>query len=1103
MKHAPSLRPSALALLVVFASPATADEPWAAMDYGPFLSTAVGIGGGQPPVNKGIVLRLRTADGAPTDLHAVFDTDLLAWRCVWTGTLALRGIVFDGPHGTFPEIDGEPLLRMPARPGFPDRDGAVDDPRDEPWGPIPPAWGRWSGIHLDGRDVVLEYRVHGGIHRVRERAWAEHHGDTLVFVREIEVATVDRAARAGPRLTLLEPSHQRARRVTVAGDGALLEDGVTLQAPANGTVRVAIAAADTPAAPARPEARATGIEEAIERARPRWGAPIVTRGVVDEDLTAPDGGRRIARPAGAAATTIDLVHAHGGRLELLRDGVSVDAGPGSSTVVVRSTPPPTTPVWQPADEIGWWPADTGHGPHERNAFTDAFDLRLDGVTWRRGVAEGRSLDFDGTAAAWLDDVPFDLDRHDLTIAAWIHTTRDGSVFAVAPPGGPWVPDGVTMFVRNGRLSFDVGWVGVVAGGPEITDGAWHHVAATWHHDDGAVTLYVDGERVASGELPLEGEDDRSGFVGRFGWTNENFPGTSRFSGYMDGPMLLRRAVDADAIDVIAATTGDALVEVTIIRAGEADEATIRRAADVVHLTLPATRRDAAYDIRTRRGPRAAALAWAEDALRERGDTARPFRIDRLTWPEDNRFRSWLRFGAFDFAPADDDAGASVYITTWSGDVWRVDGLDENLDALTWTRAATGLNQPFGVAVRGRTVLVLGRDQITRLLDRSGDGEADFLVNFNNDARNSEHFHEPASGLLATPDGDLLYHKAARHAKLALHMHHGSVIRVSSDGATSEVVAHGFRAPIGLARLPDGTLLGSDQEGHWTPANRINLIRPASGTTPAQFYGNGWAAPRAAGRRVTRDGERVHAPWSADDAMTPPLCWLHPTFDRSPSSHVYVDHPAWGPLRGAILGLSYGTGDVYLVLRDDVTGADGNPVTQGGVVKLGVQLPTGLLAGRIEPDTGDLYVCGLFGWSSDRTAPGGFYRIRPMTSAWERTLNVPHRVRAFDDGLELTFLHPLDAATATDPLRWTATAWNYRRTENYGSPTFDLAGRRDARTAWTVASATLAADGRTVRLRIDGFEPAMQVHVTWEIVDATGASLAHEVHLTVHAVRGRD
>ena len=148
------------------------------------------------------------------------------------------------------------------------------------------------------------------------------------------------------------------------------------------------------------------------------------------------------------------------------------------------------------------------------------------------------------------------------------------------------------------------------------------------------------------------------------------------------------------------------------------------------------------------------------------------------------------------------------ISTWNGDVWRVDGLDADLDRLEWRRIASGLSQPLGLATRDDEILVVGRDQITRLVDLDGDRETDRYEAFNVDAMNSPHFHEPASGLQVGPDGSLYYIKAARHAKLPIHPRHGTLIRIEADGSDSEIVASGFRAPNLEERYYNGPVHGS-------------------------------------------------------------------------------------------------------------------------------------------------------------------------------------------------------------------------------------------------------------------------------------------------------
>ena len=112
---------------------------------------------------------------------------------------------------------------------------------------------------------------------------------------------------------------------------------------------------------------------------------------------------------------------------------------------------------------------------------------------------------------------------------------------------------------------------------------------------------------------------------------------------------------------------------------------------------------------------------------------------------------------------------------------------------------------------------------------------------------------------------------------------------------------------------------------------------------------------------------------SDSAMEPPVCWITNAFDRSPAELVWVEstHAAWGPLRGALLSLSYGNGKIFVVPHEIVGGQ-----MQGGVCALPIPpFPTGVMRGRFHPVDGQLYTCGLFAWAGDRTQPGGFYRVR--------------------------------------------------------------------------------------------------------------------------------
>ena len=346
---------------------------------------------------------------------------------------------------------------------------------------------------------------------------------------------------------------------------------------------------------------------------------------------------------------------------------------------------------------------------------------------------------------------------------------------------------------------------------------------------------------------------------------------------------------------------------------------------------------------------------------------RPLAVDTLTIPTDNPWLCQMRPSGFDFMPG----GREAALCTWDGDVWSVAGIDTPGRGLTWRRIASGLFQPLGVKIVAGQIYVGCRDQIVCLRDLNGDGETDFYENFNSDHQVTEHFHEFAMDLQTDSLGNFYYAKAAHHGLPALVPHHGTLLRVSKDGMRTDILATGFRAPNGVCINADGTFFLSDQEGHWTPKNRINWVKRGG------FYGNMW------GYHNVTD--------TSDSAMEPPVCWITNDMDRSPAELLWVDseRAAWKPLRGALVSLSYGNGKIFVVPHE-VVGSK----MQGGVCALPVPpLPTGIIRGRFNPVDGDLYACGLFAWAGDRTQPGGFYRVR----ATGKPIVVPIAIRAATPG----------------------------------------------------------------------------------------------------------
>jgi hypothetical protein len=537
------------------------------------------------------------------------------------------------------------------------------------------------------------------------------------------------------------------------------------------------------------------------------------------------------------------------------------------------------------------------------------------------------------------------------------------------------------------------------------------------------------------------------------------------------------------------------------------------------------------------------------------DTESAYVVDTIKLPDPNPWSAPMFVGGFDFFP---DGRAAV--CTFHGDVFIVSGLDEKLEKVTWKRFASGLYHALGLKIVNGEIYVTCRDGIWRLKDLNNDGEADFYEAFNFDVKVTKSFHEFVFDLQTDPQGNFYFAKAGPVKNGGrgfdqIMEHHGCLFRVSPDGAKLNVIATGFRAPNGIGVGPRGEVTTGDNEGTWTPACKINWIKPGG------FYG------------VVDLAHRDPPPTDYDR----PLCWLPKRVDNSGGGQVWVpEGDRWGPWGGQLLHLSYGQSSLYGVLREEVrakipgagqarhrgldvfvsarliTGGKPNPaaneepeeivellpppnppelaqvaaparviddseiVQQGGVTKFPLQFQSGIMRGRFNPKDGQLYVAGLRGWQTTGLKNGCFQRVR-YTGA---VAHMPIELHVKKDGLELRFTSTLDTQTARDPENWHLEQWRYLWSSAYGSPELsteaDLEAPaevgKDGRAEFTkaqasktkhdpvsVKSVTIGTDDRSVFLEIPGLKPVMQMSIKYDLKTSDGKDLRGEVVNTIHAL----
>lgn len=453
-----------------------------------------------------------------------------------------------------------------------------------------------------------------------------------------------------------------------------------------------------------------------------------------------------------------------------------------------------------------------------------------------------------------------------------------------------------------------------------------------------------------------------------------------------------------------------------------------------------------------------------------------FAVDTISIPFENPYGSRMRTGAFDFFS---DGRAAV--STWNGDVWLVSGIDDKLDNITWQRFATGLFDPLGLRIVDDVVYVHGRDGLTKLLDTNDDGEADRYECFNNQVYITAAFHEFAFDLQTDTDGNFYISKGAPvnpggRGFMKIVPHHGAILKIAKDGSTIEAVATGMRAPNGIAVSPEGVITSGDNEGTYMPRCRLNWIEKPG------FYAG-----------VKDTAHRSPVP----DQPDLPLCWMPMDVDNSSGGQVWVTG-AWPELQGRLLHNSYGTCSTYLVLPERVNGQ-----MQGGLVKLPAVYTSSCMRGRFSPIDGQMYVIGLKGWQTTAAREGGFHRVRRTN----KPLDIPIALTTCDKGVYLTFATELDAETANDPESFGVEIWNYRYSQNYGSPELSILNpeRKKAqgqpnRDPLNVTAAKLSKDGKTVFLAIDGMQPVNQMKITWDLDSKSGGMMRGAVHNTIHSLQ---
>ncbi|MEQ1858666.1 MAG: hypothetical protein ABMA13_01880 [Chthoniobacteraceae bacterium] len=451
------------------------------------------------------------------------------------------------------------------------------------------------------------------------------------------------------------------------------------------------------------------------------------------------------------------------------------------------------------------------------------------------------------------------------------------------------------------------------------------------------------------------------------------------------------------------------------------------------------------------------------------DEADYYRIVTLDAPAD------LKLEVSGIAPLPD---GRVAVSIRKGEVWIIDGALG--DAPKYSRFASGLHEPLGLAYRDGAFYTVQRTEVTKLRDTDGDGRADEYLTFAKGWGVTGNYHEYAYGPAFDREGNLwVTLNCSMGKKLDPDdQWRGWSLKIRPDGSW-EPVSGGFRSPSGLGFNTAGDLFVTDQQGNWMATGPLFHVEPGvfHGHTSALEY------CKLPGATFRIDGEIPETLTVAEAAKKVPhyrlpAVWFPYRKMGMSCTGVLCDTTGgkFGPFRDQLFVGDFTMSLITRVFLEKVRGR-----YQGACFPFRQGFQSAVFRMEWGAD-GSMFVGETNrGWNSLGSRAYGLERL-----VW--TGKVPFEVQKMEaqpDGFRLTFTAPIDPASlrAADALK--LTSYTYKFHSNYGSDEIDP---REL----AIRSVEVAPDALSARFVVEGLREGYvhELHLPG-VRSANGAPLLHD------------
>lgn len=423
---------------------------------------------------------------------------------------------------------------------------------------------------------------------------------------------------------------------------------------------------------------------------------------------------------------------------------------------------------------------------------------------------------------------------------------------------------------------------------------------------------------------------------------------------------------------------------------------------------------------------------------------------------------------------------SLGISTRRGEVWIVDNPTSRTPY--FRKFATGLHEVLGLAYKDGFLYCAQRGELTKLIDKNGDGKADVYETVHAWAL-SGHYHEYSFGPKIAPDGSFFVSGNVAFGDEEWWRGEsrvpgrGWIFRITPDGKY-EPYATGVRSPAGISMI-NGELWYTDNQGDWMGTGGIFPVKkggfmghPAglkwaeSPNSPVKLTEKQFFAERdnrqekdANNRAIKPENTRNETPQflyqlkEKYDMVQLPAVWLPYGVHGVSTSELIMDETngGFGPFAGQVFVGDQGQSNIMRLVLEKVKGE-----YQGASIGFRSGFQSGVLRMAFAKD-GSMFVGETNrGWGSAGDANQGLQRL-----VWNGKMPFEmYTVKAMPDGFEIEFTLPVDRKSAENLNSYKVSSYLYKHYPVYGSPQIDS---KDV----TVKGVKLSDDGKKVRIVLEG------------------------------------